>query len=82
MVAGEVYANPWSSYLIYFDTAEEGQDAEVDVDKRPITVADSFQPEFRLDISALDRKGTVSGVTLFMVGMVPYQRVPPGRPWP
>ena len=65
MVAGEVYANPWGSYLIYFDTAEEGQGADVDVDKRPITVADSFQPEFRLDISALDRKGTVSGSYAF-----------------
>ena len=34
MVAGEVYANPWGSYLIYFDTTEDGQGADIDVNKQ------------------------------------------------
>jgi arabinogalactan endo-1,4-beta-galactosidase len=60
-MAGDVYANPWGSYMIYFDTTQDGQGADIDVDKRPITVADPYQPEFRLDIRAIDRKGTVDG---------------------
>jgi arabinogalactan endo-1,4-beta-galactosidase len=60
-IAGDVYANPWGSYLIYFDTTQDAQGADVDVDKRPITVAAPYWPEFRLDIRALDRQGTVSG---------------------
>ncbi len=60
-IAGDIYANPWGSYMIYFDTTQDGQGADVDVDKRPIAVADPYQPEFRLDIRAIDRKGTVSG---------------------
>ncbi len=64
-IAGYVYADPWGNYLIYFDTTEDGQGADIDVDKRPITVADPYQPEFRLDIHTLDRKGTVSGSYAF-----------------
>jgi arabinogalactan endo-1,4-beta-galactosidase len=60
-IAGDVFENPWGSYLIYIDTTQDGQGAEVDVGRRPITVADPYQPEYRLDIQALDRKGTVSG---------------------
>jgi len=60
-VAGDVYTNPWGSYLIYFDTTADGQGATMDVDKRPITAAAPYQPEYRLDITAVDRKGTVSG---------------------
>jgi arabinogalactan endo-1,4-beta-galactosidase len=61
IVAGDVYADPWGRYLIYFDTTEDEQGADIDVDKRPITVADPYKPEFRLDIQVIDRKGTVSG---------------------
>ena len=64
-IAGDVSANPWGNYLIYFDTTEDGQGADIDVDKRPISVADPYQPEFRLDINLLDRKGTVSGSYAF-----------------
>jgi len=60
-IAGDVYADPWGSYLIYFDTTQDGQGADIDVGKRPITAADPYQPEFRLDIRAIDRNGTVSG---------------------
>jgi hypothetical protein len=60
-IAGDVYADPWGSYLIYFDTTQDAQGADIDVGKRPITAADPYGPEFRLDIRALDRKGTVSG---------------------
>lgn len=60
-VAGELYADPWGQFLIYFDTTEDGQGADIDVDKRPITTAAPYQPEFRLDIRIMDRKGTVGG---------------------
>ena len=60
-IAGDIYENPWGSYLIYFDTTQDEQGADVDAGRRPITVADPYKPEFRLDINALDRKGTVSG---------------------
>lgn len=64
-VAGDVYTNPWGSYLLYFDTTQDAQGADIDVDKRPITVAEPYLPEFRLDIRAIDRKGTVSGSYAF-----------------
>jgi hypothetical protein len=47
-----MYDNPWGSYLIYFDTTQDAQGAAIDVDKRPITVAAPYLPEFRLDILA------------------------------
>jgi arabinogalactan endo-1,4-beta-galactosidase len=60
-IAEDVYADPWGNYLIYFDTTQDEQGADVEVDKRPISVADPYQPEYRLDIQMMDRKGTVSG---------------------
>jgi len=60
-LAGDIYRNPWGSYLIYIDTTQDEQGADVDVGKRPILAADPYRPEFRLDILAIDRKGTVSG---------------------
>jgi hypothetical protein len=60
-VNGDVYANGWGQFLIYFDTTEDDQGADIDVDKRPITVADPYQPEVRFDIRIVDRKGTVGG---------------------
>jgi len=59
--AGNIFADPWGSYLIYFDTTGDDQGSEVDVDRRPITAAEPFLPEYRLDISMDDRKSTVSG---------------------
>lgn len=49
-VAGDVFARE-GSYLFYFDTTGDGQGATADVGRRPITVADPFQPEYRLDVS-------------------------------
>jgi hypothetical protein len=66
-ISGNIFENPWGSYLFYFDTTEDGLGADIDVDRRPISVADPYQPEFRLDIQALDRKGTVSGTFVFNV---------------
>lgn len=60
-VNGDVYADPWGRFLIYFDTTQDGQGADIDVDKRPITVADPYQPEYRLDIRIVDHKGTAGG---------------------
>lgn len=60
-IAGDIYEEAWGSYLIYFDTTHDGHGSDSDVDRRPITVSDPYQPEYRLDITALDRNGTVSG---------------------
>jgi arabinogalactan endo-1,4-beta-galactosidase len=59
-VGGDLFADPWGSFLIYIDTTQDDQGAEVDVDRRPITVSEPYLPEFRIDIQALDRKSTVS----------------------
>jgi hypothetical protein len=73
-VDGDIYAAPWGSYLIYFDTTQDGQGADIDVDKRPISVAEPYQAEFRLDVAAVDRKGTVSGsYALYAWGGVEWQ---------
>jgi hypothetical protein len=66
-VGGELYADPWGQFMIYFDTTQDGEGASIDVDKRPITVADPYQPEFRLDIRLVDRKGTPGGSYEFYV---------------
>ena len=60
-IAGEIYDDPWGGYFVYLDTTQDSSGANVDVGKRPITVADPYKPEFRLDIFAIDRKGTISG---------------------
>ncbi|MBK8905850.1 MAG: glycosyl hydrolase 53 family protein [Anaerolineaceae bacterium] len=57
-VAGDVYAAGWGQFMIYLDTSEDGQGAGVDVDNRPITAAEPYQPEFRLDLRVMDWKGT------------------------
>jgi len=59
-VAGDAYAER-GNYLIYFDTTHDRQGADIDVGRRPITVADPYKPEFRLDISIVEERGTVSG---------------------
>ncbi len=67
-IAGDIYADPWGTYMIYFDTTGDDQGATIDVDeKRPITVSEPYYPEFRLDIQAVDRKGTVSGTYVMNV---------------
>jgi hypothetical protein len=58
-VAGDVYAER-GNYLIYFDTTHDAHGADVDVGRRPITVADPYKPEFRLDIRIVEERGTVS----------------------
>lgn len=58
--AGDVYAQR-GNYLIYFDTTHDSAGATIDVGNRPITVADPFRPEYRLDIGILEAKGTVIG---------------------
>ncbi|MFN2282712.1 MAG: arabinogalactan endo-beta-1,4-galactanase [Anaerolineales bacterium] len=59
-VAGDIYADPWGSLLIYLDTTGDGSGAATDPGSRPITVLGPYLPEFRLDLQALARKGTVS----------------------
>jgi arabinogalactan endo-1,4-beta-galactosidase len=66
-LAGDLYENDWGSIYIYFDTTEDDKGADVDVDKNPITVAEPYQPEYRLDISTDDRKGTVSSTFAFHI---------------
>ena len=59
-IAGNVYSEN-GNFLYYFDTTHDMQGANTDVGRRPITVADPFKPEFRLDISIREERGTVSG---------------------
>ena len=66
-LAGDIFENAWGSYLVYFDTTEDDQGADIDVDRRPITINPPYSPEYRLDIQALDRKGTVSGTFVLNV---------------
>jgi hypothetical protein len=47
------------SFLYYFDTTNDDQGADIDVGRRPITVADPFKPEFRLDITINEGQGSV-----------------------
>lgn len=57
-VAGDVFTNR-GSYLVYIDTTSDAQGAPVDAGRRPITVADPYKPEFRLDIKITDERGTI-----------------------
>lgn len=59
-VAGDVYAEQ-GNYLYFFDTTHDAQGADADVARRPITVADPYKPEFRLDITIRDERGTITG---------------------
>lgn len=59
-IAGDIYSER-GYYLIYFDTTQDENGADVDVARRPITVADPYQPEFRLDISIKEESGTIGG---------------------
>ncbi|MBN1565774.1 MAG: glycosyl hydrolase 53 family protein [Anaerolineae bacterium] len=63
-IAGAVYSEE-GSYLYYFDTTHNTQGADVDVARRPITVADPFKPEFRLDIKIRNERGTITGSPSF-----------------
>lgn len=49
-VAGDISLDQ-GYYLIYLDTTRDDQGADADPGRRPITVADPYRPEFRLDIS-------------------------------
>lgn len=60
-VSGDVYQGPWGSFLIYLDTTQDENGTNIDVGRRPISVAAPYYPEFRLDLKAIDRAGTVSG---------------------
>ncbi len=55
---GDLYAEA-GNYLIYLDTTGDDQGADVDVLRRPITVADPFKPEFRLDVGIRADQATV-----------------------
>ena len=66
-IRGDIFEDPWGNYMFYFDTTNDANGANIDVGRRPITVAEPFKPEYHLDIQALDRKGTVSGTYLMNV---------------
>ncbi|MBN1312813.1 MAG: glycosyl hydrolase 53 family protein [Anaerolineae bacterium] len=66
-IAGDIYEEEGSSYLLYLDITNDAQGAAADVGKRPITVADPFKPEYRLDVRIVERKGTISGSYTFYV---------------
>lgn len=62
-VAGDITAAQGHSYLLYINTTHDNRGATGDVGKRPISVADPFKPEYRLDIRIAERKGTISSST-------------------
>lgn len=66
-IQGDIFEDPWGSYMIYMDTTNDENGANVEVGRRPITINEPFKPEYRLDIQALDRKGTVSGTFVLNV---------------
>jgi arabinogalactan endo-1,4-beta-galactosidase len=66
-IQGDIFVDPWGSYMVYMDTTKDENGADVDVVRRPITANEPFKPEYRLDIQALDRKGTVSGTFVLNV---------------
>jgi arabinogalactan endo-1,4-beta-galactosidase len=66
-IQGDIFEDPWGSYMLYMDTTNDENGASVDVGRRPITTSEPFKPEYRLDIQALDRKGTVSGTFVMNV---------------
>lgn len=59
-VAGNVYTER-GNYLVYLDTTNDAQGADQDVARRPITVADPFKPEYRLDVTIHEERNTING---------------------
>ncbi len=59
-LAGDVYSER-GNYLIYLDTTHDILGADGDPARRPITAADPYHPEFRLDVTIQEERGTVSG---------------------
>lgn len=59
-VGGDIYSDR-GNYLFYFDTTNDDQGATDDVARRPITVAAPYHPEFRLDVTIREERGTVNG---------------------
>ncbi len=64
-IAGDRSIDPWGMYAIYLDTTEDDHGARIDMEKHPITAAAPYFPEYRLDVTVEDRKGTVSGSYAF-----------------
>lgn len=60
-IADDIFAAQEGTYLIYLDTTEDGNGANLDVGRRPILVAAPHQPEYRLDVSIADDRGTAGG---------------------
>jgi arabinogalactan endo-1,4-beta-galactosidase len=58
-INGDIFARE-GNYFFYLDTIPD-QGAAVDVGRRPITVADPYQPEFRLDVSIVQEGENVRG---------------------
>ncbi len=65
-IAGDIFEQPWGGFVLYFDVTADDQGADVDAGRRPIALVAPFKPEFRLEISATDRKGNISGSFAWM----------------
>jgi arabinogalactan endo-1,4-beta-galactosidase len=57
-LAGDFLETPGLRYRMYFDTTENEAGGTVDIGKRPIEVADPYQPEFILEIQVVGERGT------------------------
>lgn len=56
---GDITHQLEGNYLIYLDTTNDSQGADVDVRQRPITITAEHRPEFRLDIGMVEENGTI-----------------------
>jgi len=56
---GDITRQLEGNYLVYLDTTNDSQGADVDVRQRPITVTAEHRPEFRLDMGMVEENGTI-----------------------
>ena len=64
-IVGDVIAAQQGNFLIYLDTTQDGYGATEDVGRRPISVADPNKPEYRLDVSISEQRGTTGASYAF-----------------
>ncbi|MBK9050570.1 MAG: glycosyl hydrolase 53 family protein [Chloroflexi bacterium] len=74
---GDITRQLEGSYLVYLDTTNDSQGADVDVHQRPIIVTAEHRPEFRLDIGMVEENGTVgTAVILYQWDGTTWEEVP------
>ena len=59
-VEGDFFEDDWGSVTFYIDTTQDEQGADIDFSKHPITVSDPYKPEYLIEVTSEERKGTIS----------------------